>query len=94
MLGVSSISLTLKTSANIKDVLSDVRSSVSRVILPADAKSPVITEIETDTNRAFSIYLYSKDPNTSKSLLFDRALSLKKEIEKVSGINTVNLSAG
>ncbi len=93
-LGFSSITLTLKTSANTKDVLSDVRSSVSRVILPADAKSPVITEIETDTNRAFSIYLYSKDPNTSKALLFDRAINLKNEIEKVSGINTVSLSAG
>lgn len=93
-LGFSSISLTLKTSANTKDVLSDVRSSISRIALPSDAKTPVITEIETDTSRTFSIYLYSKNPNTSKALLFDRATNLKKQIEKVSGINKVNLSAG
>ncbi len=67
-----------------QDVLSDVRSSVARAILPADAKAPVITEIETDTNRTFSVYLYSKDRSTSRALLFDRAKTLQKEIEKVS----------
>lgn len=82
-MGFSSISLTLKTSANTKDVLSDVRSAVSRVTLPTDAKAPVITEIETDTSRAFSVFLYSKDPNASKALLFDRAQSLQDAIEKL-----------
>ncbi len=88
----SSISLTLKTDADVKDVLSDVRSAVGRVSLPADAKTPTITEIETDTNRAFSIYIYAKNPNTTKALLFDRAIGLKKSLEKVAWVNTVNLS--
>ncbi len=92
-LGFSSISLTLKTNADTKDVLSDVRSAVSRASLPADAKSPTITEIETDTNRAFSIFLYSSDPSTSKALLFERAIKLQEALEKVPGVNKVNLSA-
>ena len=62
--------------------------------LPTDAKSPVINEIETDTSRAFSIYLYANDNSISKALLFDRAITLQKAIEKVSGINNVNLAAG
>ncbi len=90
----SSISLTLKTSANTKDVLSDVRSAVARTNLPADAKTPVVTEIETDTARAFSIFLYAKNPDTSKALLFDRAIQLQNAVEKVTGINKVDLSAG
>ncbi len=93
-LGFSNISLTLKTDADVKDVLSDVRSAVGRVTLPSDAKTPSITEIETDTNRAFSIYIYAKNPETTKALLFDRAIELKKVLEWVSGINTVDLSAG
>lgn len=93
-LGFSNISLTLKTDADVKDVLSDVRSAVGRVSLPSDAKTPSITEIETDTNRAFSIYIYAKNPETTKALLFDRAIELKKVLESVSGINTVDLSAG
>ena len=93
-LGFSSVSLTLKTNADTKDVLSDVRSAVARASLPLDAKTPVITEIETDTSRAFSIFLYAKDQTTSKALLFDRAIELQKAIEWVPGINKVNLSAG
>ena len=93
VLGFSTVSLTLKTDANTKDVLSDVRSAVWRVNLPVDAKTPVVTEIETDTSRAFSIFLYAKDPKTTKALLFDRAITLQKAIEKVPGINKVYLSA-
>lgn len=92
-LGFSSVSLTLKTDANTKDVLSDVRSAVARTSLPVDAKTPVVTEIETDTSRAFSIFLYAKDPKTTKALLFDRAITLQKAIEKVPGINRVDLAA-
>ncbi len=93
VLWFSSVVLTLKTNAVTKDVLSDVRSSVGRVALPVDAKTPVITEIETDTNRAFSIYVYSRDPLADKAILFDRAIKLKKSIENVPWINTVDLSA-
>jgi multidrug efflux pump subunit AcrB len=57
-LGLSSVILTLKTSANVDSVLSDVRSAVARVTLPTDAKSPSITEIETDTSMAFSVFIY------------------------------------
>lgn len=92
-LGFSNVVLTLKTDADIQDVLSDVRSSVARVTLPADAKTPVITEIETDTNRTFSVYLYSKDRSTSQALLFDHAVKLQTEIEKISWVNSVDLSA-
>lgn len=93
-LGFSSLSLTLKTDADTKDVLSDVRSAVARVNLPEEAKTPVITEIETDTSRAFSIFLYAKDVRTSRALLFDRAIAIQKSVENISGINSVVLSAG
>lgn len=92
-LGFSSLALTLKTNADTKDVLSDVRSAVSRAQLPVDAKTPTITEIETDTNRAFSIYLYATKPDISKALLFERAIELQDALEKVSGVNKVTLSA-
>ncbi len=55
------MTITLKTSAIVKDVLDDVRNKVGRVTLPADAKTPVIIEVETDTGRAFSVFVY--DPS-------------------------------
>jgi multidrug efflux pump subunit AcrB len=92
-LGISSVLITLKSNANTKDVINDVRNAVSRVQLPADAKVPVITEIETDTNRAFSVYIYSENPLADKSILFDRAKRLQDMIETVPGVNDVLLSA-
>ncbi len=91
---MSSLSLTLKTSADTKEAVNDVRNAVNKVTLPSDAKTPVVTEVETDTNQAFSIFLYSHDQNASKAILFDRAITLQKAIEKVSGVNKVTLSAG
>jgi multidrug efflux pump subunit AcrB len=93
-LWVSIVSIALKTDANTKDVLSDVRNSVNKIQLPTDAKTPTITEIETNTNRTFSMFLYSKVPWMSKPLIFDRAITLQKAIEKTPGIDSVELTAG
>lgn len=93
-LGISSIIITNKTSANVKDVMDDVRNSVSKVILPTDAKSPVITEIETNTKTAFSVLIYDPTNKSSLSLLINRAIKLQKIIKTVSGVESVDLSAG
>ena len=84
--------MTLKTNADTKEVINDIRNSISRVVLPTDAKAPIVTEIEADTNRTFSVFLYSKKDDISKAFLFDRAHNLKEAIEKVSGINNVVIS--
>lgn len=86
------LSVTLKTSADTKDVLNDIRNSVSKVQLPADSKIPTITEVETDTNRTFSIFLFSKVPGISKSILLDRAIILQKAIEQASSIDSVDMT--
>jgi multidrug efflux pump subunit AcrB len=92
-LGISSVTLTLKSDADPKDVINDVRNRVNRVVLPSDAKTPVITEIETDTKRAFSVYIYWTDPNLSKALLMSRAIELQGRIEELPGIDSVDLWA-
>lgn len=80
-LGVSSISINVKTSANIKDILDDVRNKVNRVALPIDAKTPVITEIETDTSRAFSVFIYDPTDSATRSVLVARAIELQKAVK-------------
>lgn len=92
-LGISQISITLKTSATTKDVLDDVRNKVNRVVLPTDAKTPVITEIETDTSRAFSVFIYDMSNTASRSSLLARAIDLQERVETVAGIESVDLSA-
>jgi multidrug efflux pump subunit AcrB len=92
-LGASSITVNLKTSAETKDVLDDIRNKVNRITLPADAKSPVITELETDTGRAFSVFIYDPSNTLSRSYLVARAIDLQNTVKGVPGIESVDLSA-
>lgn len=92
-LGISNITLTLKTSANVDSVLSDVRSAVARAVLPTDAKSPNIIEVETDTSMAFSVFIYKKNGETDLDTLFDRAKTLKKELELAPWVNNVDITS-
>ena len=83
-LGYSSIVLTLKTTADSKDVVSDVRNAVTRVSLPSDANTPVVTDIETNTDQIFSVFIYNKKNADSRALMIDHAVTLQKELEKVA----------
>ncbi len=89
--GFSSILLTLKTSANDRDVVNDVRNAVSRIVLPSDAKTPVINTIKSSNTMLFTIQLYADDPSISQAQLFDKAHSVKNQLEKLSVVKDVQL---
>lgn len=74
--------------------MDDVRNAVNKITLPTDAKSPVITEIETNTKTAFSVLVYDPTNNSSRALLIDRAIKLQKVLKTVSGVESIDLSAG
>jgi multidrug efflux pump subunit AcrB len=92
-LGISRVTINVKTSAKVKDVLDDVRNKVGSVTLPADAKTPVITEIKTDTGRAFSVFIYDPTSTATRSTLVARAIELQQAVKLVPGIESVDLSA-
>ncbi len=93
-LGVSMTTVTLKTSANTKDVINDIRNSIGRLVFPTDAKAPVVTELKTDTNQAFSVYVYTKDPEMSDDALRAKTFLVKEAVEKVSGIDSAEFDGG
>ena len=74
-------------------MLDDIRNKVGTVILPADAKTPVVTEIETDTGRAFSVFVYDPSGKSSRSVLVARAIDLQQTVKFIPGIESVDLSA-
>lgn len=88
----SMISITLKTWADSKSIVNEVRNNVNRIVLPTDAKTPVITEIDTDTKQAFSIYVYWKNKNTSNNIIIEKANSLKEKLEKLWTVESVNFA--
>lgn len=91
-LGFWSLMLTLKTDADSKDVLSDVKSRVDSVSLPSDATTPSVTEILTDTSTAFTFALYEKNNHASRAELMSKAQEIKKRLEAISTVNSVNIS--
>lgn len=60
-LGISSIVIELEPGVETPDVMAEVRNNIGRAALPTDAKNPTVTEIKTDTNRMFTVTLYSED---------------------------------
>ncbi len=90
-LGVSSISIELEPEAKTADVMAEIRNNIGRAQLPTDAKDPTVMEIKTDTNRMFSISLYSQDESKVGIVkLRELAQELKERVEKVSGIESVD----
>ncbi len=93
-LWVSSVLATLKTDANTKDVVNEIRNNVNRVTFPTDAKTPVITEINTDTEQAFSLYVYAKREDLGKNLLMGYAEEIKKVLEDIPWIESAKFTNG
>lgn len=93
-LWVSSVLATLKTDANTKDVVNEIRNNVNRVSLPADAKTPVITEINTDTQQAFSLYIYAKKEGIGKNILMTYAQEVKTALEDIPWIESAKFTSG
>lgn len=90
-LGISSISVELEPDAKTADVMAEIRNNIGRAQLPTDAKDPTVMEIKTDTNRMFTVSLYSEDASkVDKIKLRGLAQELKDKIEKVSGIESVD----
>lgn len=89
-LGVSSIVIELEPDAQTSDVIAEVRNNIGRASLPTDAKSPTVTEIKTDTNRMFTVTLYSEnEAKVGIQKLRELAQELKDKIEKTEGIESV-----
>lgn len=90
-LGISSLTLELEPDAKTADVMAEVRNNIGRAQLPTDAKTPGVMEIKTDTNRMFTVTLYSKDESkVGVQKLRELAQEMKERIEKLSGIESVD----
>lgn len=79
--GVSSIIITLKNETNTKDFLNDLKSEIDKVVLPTDAKDPIVSEISTANQILFEIMLYGDERNFTmnhlRTLAFEIADNLR-----------------
>lgn len=70
-------------------MVTTIKNDVDTVSLPEDANDPVVTEIETETERMFDLVLYVSSLTFSQEDLFDVAASIQKDLESQSFIGVV-----
>jgi multidrug efflux pump subunit AcrB len=62
-------------------MLVDINDKVDKVTLPTDAEDPVVTEISSDNELLFSVYLYAKSTLLTQEELYDKAVVMEKYLE-------------
>lgn len=89
-LSVSSIMVTFKNDVDMTKTLVNVKDAVDKVSLPADAKTPIVQEVNTDNTLMFNAVFYSKDKNMSLMYLKQRIRELKDSLEGKWAINKID----
>lgn len=86
---------TLENDADGDSIANKVQDAIKNISFPADAKDPIVSQIDTNTigKMMFSLALYTKDPRYSQEYLTDKALNLKKNLEGKGDIDTISLGS-
>ena len=92
---LSTVMATLENDADGDSIANKVQDAIKNISFPADAKDPIVSQIDTNTigKMMFSLALYTKDPRYSQEYLTDKALNLKKNLEGKGDIDTISLGS-
>ena len=93
---LSTLIATLENGVDVNTTANKIQDAIQTLALPTDAKDPVISQIDMKTigRTMFSLALYAKDARYSKEYLTEKAFQLKKALENVGDIDTINISNG
>lgn len=80
-LWISSITVELDTWVNTRDLLTDIKDNVDKASLPSDAEDPNVSEISTQNELLFWVYLYSKNKDIPLSELYEKWVTLQNYLE-------------
>lgn len=87
----SSIVVTLETNVDVDKVVQQIKDSTSKAKLPTDVTTPTVTEISTDSQQLFSVYLANTQKDTSKDVLIKTAQDIQKKFEGKYNIESINI---
>ncbi len=89
---ISSITVELDNSANIRDTLTDIKDAVDKVDLPNDANDPNIVELSTNSDLMFEVLLYWDATKFSDFDLTSKAQYIKNSLEwQIQGLSSIEL---
>lgn len=86
--------MTLTAEANTDKVLQQIKDGVSKAKLPTDATEPAVTEISTDSQQLFSVFLANTNRDTPRDAIMKAARDIQKRFEGNYNIESVNIDGG
>lgn len=90
---ISSVVVQLKTDANTRNVLTDIKDRVDKVSLPSDVDDPMVQEISFESELMYEVNLYAKSDIYTQYDLMQFARKMISEIEGKWWIESIDIGA-
>jgi len=87
---VSVVTVRFFLERNIDEATNDVRDKVSAVILPRDAKTPLVSKLDIGGASIVNVFLTAKNESIANLMLFADE-KVKPKLQKINGVGSVNI---
>ena len=88
--GVSVVMVTFFLERDINEATNDVRDKVAAVILPRDAKTPLVSKLDIGGASVISIFLTAKNDSVKNLMLFADE-KVKPKLQKINGVGAIKI---
>ena len=88
--GVSVVMVKFFLERDINEATNDVRDKVSAVLLPNDAKTPLVSKLDIGGASVINIFLTSKNNDIQNLMLFADE-KVKPKLQKINGVGAINI---
>jgi HAE1 family hydrophobic/amphiphilic exporter-1 len=88
--GVSVIMVQFFLERDINEATNDVRDKVSAVILPRDAKTPLVSKLDIGGASVINIFLTAKNDNVKNLMVFADE-KVKPKLQKINGVGAIKI---
>ncbi|MCK5293246.1 MAG: efflux RND transporter permease subunit [Arcobacteraceae bacterium] len=88
--GISVVMVKFFLSRDIDEATNDVRDKVSAVLLPSNAKTPLVSKLDIGGASVINIFLTAKKDNLKELMMFADE-KVKPSIQKINGVGAINI---
>ena len=88
--GVSVVTVKFFLQRNIDEATNDIRDKVAAVILPKNAKTPLISKLDIGSAAVINVFLTAKKDNIKELMLFADE-KVKPKLQKINGVGGINI---
>jgi len=88
--GVSVVTIKFFLQRDINEATNDVRDKVSAIILPSDARTPLVSKLDIGGASIINVFLTAKNDSVKNLMLFGDEKA-KPMLQKISGVGGVNI---